>query len=103
MGHKKSISSTLVDISESSFDTMLEEANMTVLLNIQQSLHIIYDHTLQVKKVLEEKGMTGSSDTEKAKETIKNLSVILELVKGRFNKVKETYLIRQNNTWSIYK
>lgn len=97
----KSLSGMLVDMPDKDFQRMIDEANMTALLNARMSLHMVYNHTVQVKDALiehvEEKG-----DQEVAVQTIKELHTVLLKVEGRFAIVKKTIAEREAIVESNY-
>ena len=98
----KSLHGYLMDMPDDDFRVMLARANMTALLNIQQMLHVVYNHTVQVKDMLVNAIVDEPGDAGEASDTVAELHVLLLKAETRYFQVKEALKRRDSDTENMY-
>ena len=98
----KSLVGYLVDMSLMEFQAMIGRANMTALLNIMQTLHNAYSHTVTVKNTLIEAIETNPQGSRAASDVVVNLHAVLMKIEARYLLVKEAIRQRDSDTENSY-
>ena len=99
----QSLHGFLMDMPDDGFRLMLAKANMTVLLNIQQTLLVAYRHTARVKDMLIDAVLNGPGDARAASDTVAKLHAILLRAEIRYFQVKEAIKQRDSDTENLYR